>query len=140
MQRLVLDAWAILALLQQEEPAASRVESLLRDAQRRNVNLFISIINLGEVYYRVGRRKGADEAQETLAVIQRLPLVTVPASDDLVFAAARLKMRYTVSYADTFAAATAVKLEAVLVSGDPEFKQLESEIPLEMLTRTSTGR
>jgi hypothetical protein len=49
-------------------------------------------------------------------------------------------MCYTVSYADAFAAATAEKLKAVLVSGDPEFKQLEGRILLEMLTRTSVGR
>ena len=54
-RRLVLDAWAVLALLQQEEPAASRVRQLMEDAERGNIELFISIINFGEVYYRIGR-------------------------------------------------------------------------------------
>ncbi len=48
--RYVLDAWAILALLQKEEPAASRVKHLLQEKRKDSVDLFISIINLGEVY------------------------------------------------------------------------------------------
>ena len=53
--RFVLDAWAVLALLQGEEPAASRVKTLLNAAREGAVELFISILNLGEVIYRIGK-------------------------------------------------------------------------------------
>ena len=43
--RFVLDAWAILALLQKEEPAASRVKELLEGAEEGKADLFISIIS-----------------------------------------------------------------------------------------------
>ena len=134
-QRFVLDAWAILAFLQGEEPAASRVKQLMEEAEKGNVELFISIINLGEVTYRVGKLKGEDEAKETLDGIRRLPLTVVPATDEAVLSAARFKMHYAISYADAFAAAAAEELGAVLVTGDPELEQLGNRIQIEKLER-----
>jgi predicted nucleic acid-binding protein len=133
--RYVLDAWAILALLQKKEPAASRVKYLMQEKMQDSVDLFISIINLGEVYYSVGRVKGEREAMETLDSIRRLSLIIVPATEEAVFKAARFKMSYTISYADAFAVATAAELDAVLMTWDPEIEQLEDRIQLEMLDR-----
>lgn len=133
--RFVLDAWAVLALLQKEEPAASRVRQLLEETGKSNVELFISIINLGEVYYCIGKAKGESEAKETLDDIRRLSLTVVPVTDEAVFNAARLKMSYAISYADAFAASAAEELDAVLVSGYPELGQLEDRLQLEKLER-----
>lgn len=133
--RFVLDAWAILALLQGEEPAASRVKQLLEEASRGDIELSISIINLGEVIYRIGKEKGENEAFETLGQLRRLPLTVVPASEEAAFAAVGFKMHYTLSYADAFAAAAAEALGATLVSGDPELMQLESKLAIEKLRR-----
>ena len=88
-ERFVLDAWAILALLQWEEPAAARVKALLEVALTGQADLAISIISLGEVVYRVGKIKGEPAARETLAELQRLPLESIPASDKLVWAAVK---------------------------------------------------
>jgi len=134
----VLDAWAILALLQGEEPAASRVRQLLEDAQEGGVELFVSVINLGEVAYRVGKIKGEVEAWETLDQLRSLPLTVVPATDDAVFAAVGFKIGYAISYADAFAAALADRLNAVLVTGDPELAQLEHRVRIEKLARGVT--
>ena len=133
--RFVLDAWAILAFLQGEEPAASRVRQLLKSAEERKVDLFVSVVNLGEVVYRVGRAKGEQEAWASLDEIRCLPLTIAPATDERVFAAARLKMRYALSYADAFAAALARELGVTLVTGDPELESLRREISLEKLER-----
>jgi len=134
-RRFALDAWAVLALLQGEEPAASRVKQLLRDAQNSDADLFISIVNLGEVVYRIGKTKGENEAWQTLDQIRRLSLTVVPAEEEAVFAAVRFKMEYAISYADAFAAATADELDATLVTGDAELEQLKSRIQIEMLER-----
>jgi len=131
----VLDAWAVLAFLQGEEPAASRVRNLLEEAQGREVALFLSIINLGEVVYRVGKVRGEAEAAEILAQIRRLPITIVPAGDDAVWAAVRYKMRHAISYADAFALATAASLGATLATGDPELIQLADQVPIEKLER-----
>lgn len=135
-KQFVLDAWAMLALLQKEEPAASRVKGLLEEAGEGNVELFISVINLGEVIYRIGKVKGENEAQQTLKEIRRLSLTVVPATEEAVFSAATFKMRYAISYADAFACATTDDLGAVLVTGDPELEQLGDRIQIEKLERS----
>jgi ribonuclease VapC len=70
-----------------------------------------------------------------LREIEQLPLTIVPASDEAVFAAVDLKMRHAISYADGFAASTALQLEATLVTGDPELIALEDVIDVERLDR-----
>jgi len=134
-QRYVLDAWALLALLQGEEPAAARVKQLLRDAPDGDVERFISIINLGEVVYRVGKVKGEAEAWKTLEQLRRLPLTILPADEKAVFAAVRFKMQHAISYADAFAVAAAENMAALLVTGDPELAHLKNDIQIEMLER-----
>jgi uncharacterized protein len=134
-QRFVLDAWAVLALLQKEEPAATRVRQLLEAAAQEQVQLLISIINLGEVYYRVGKVKGEAEAQATLDQLHQLAITVVQATDDIVMAAARLKMHHAISYADAFAATAATAAKAILVTGDPELAQLANLLPIEKLGR-----
>jgi len=133
--RFVLDVWAVLAFLQKEEPAASRVKELLELALKGEAQVSISIINLGEVVYRVGKVKGEAQARQTLDQIQRLPLTIVSAGDEAVFSAVDLKMRHAISYADAFAAATAEQQDAILVTGDPELTQLAHEIDIEELKR-----
>ena len=136
-RRFVLDAWAVLALLQGEEPAASRVRQLFNAVRGEDEEIFISIINLGEVLYRIGKLKGEEEAWQTLDQIRRLPLTVIPANEGAVFAAVGFKIHYAISYADAFAAATTGELGAILVTGDPELEQLENRIQIEMLERTT---
>lgn len=135
MKQLVVDAWALLALLQGEEPAAGQVKIFLEQAQRQQLDLFISLINLGEVFYRIGKVKGEVEAEKTLAEIRRLAVTIVPVTEQQVFRAAALKIRYPISYADAFAIATAGELEAPLVTGDPELVSLQNVFQLEPLAR-----
>jgi ribonuclease VapC len=108
---------------------------LLEAAALAQAALFISIINLGEVFYCVGKVKGEDAARATLAELQRLNMTVVPASDELVMAAAQLKIRHAISYADAFAAAAALAHDAVLMTGDPELEALAGELRLERLQR-----
>jgi predicted nucleic acid-binding protein len=136
----VLDAWSILAWLQGEEPAAGRVRELLLAGQNGEVDLAVTRINLGEVYYCVGRRKGRAEADRMLADLQRLPLRILPAVDALVMAAARLKMEHALAYADAFAVAAAQHRGATLVTGDPEMEGLGGVVTLEFMRRHSRPR
>jgi predicted nucleic acid-binding protein len=133
-KQYVLDAWALLALLQGEEPAASRVGQLLRAGERQETVLLLSMINLGEVYYRIGRRTDRAAAVGALKDIGRLSLTVVPVSDELVLAAADFKMEFAISYADAFAVALADRTGSTLVSGDPELRQLHDRIDIEMLS------
>jgi uncharacterized protein len=131
----VLDAWAVLALLQKEEPAASRVRELLQEVNNHQTTLYISIINLGEIYYRIGKAKGRKEADEILKTIRQLPVVALPATDNIVLAAAALKIEFAISYGDAFAAAEAQRLKAILVTGDPELIKIKGVYQIEKLKR-----
>ena len=138
-ERYVLDAWALLAFLQKEEPAGSRVRQLVQEAQNQVVRLFVSIINLGEVYYRIGKTRGQDQADETLEELRRLPITILSAENESVWAAARLRINRLMSYADAFAATAARQLGAILVTGDTELMKLEDELRLEKLSRTKNN-
>lgn len=141
-RRYVLDAWAILALLQGEEPAASRVVQLLKGIEQRDAGgserseVLISIINLGEVYYCIGRVRGEKEAEDALESLRRLGIAIVPADEQAVLSAARVKMRHAVSYADAFALTAAQQADATLVTGDPELERVRL-VPIERLRRNS---
>ena len=61
----------------------------------------------------------------TLANIERLNFTILPIPNNLIFQAAEYKAQYAISYADSFALASAVEHKATLVTGDPEFKKVE---------------
>jgi hypothetical protein len=58
----------------------------------------------------------------------------VDADKELTYTAAKLKAAYGIAYADYFAAALSAKLDAPLIPGDPDFKQLAHEIGVEWIT------
>ena len=134
-ERYLFDAWAMMAYFQNEEPAAEQVSQWLEAALRKKVEVYISIINVGEVYYRVGKVLGTQQAEDILNDLVSLPVQVIPAENELVLSAARWKMRHAISYADAFAAATAEKLNAVLVTGNPELIALKDKLKLAALER-----
>ena len=48
-------------------------------------------------------------------------------------AAAHLKAQHPISYADAFVVALAQQMQATLLTGDPEFSQVESLVAVEWL-------
>ncbi len=109
----VLDAWAVLALLQ-AEPAGPRVRDAVADG-----GAVVSWISLGEVHYVMTRERSAADADSGLRQI--LPSVRAEAPDpEIIIAAARIKAGGGLSYADCFVIATAQRYGAPLLTGDPE--------------------
>jgi uncharacterized protein with PIN domain len=108
-----LDSWAIIAWLDGEEPALSRVEALL--PERPVVNW----VNLVEVYYRVERDHGRDAADEVLAGLRKTFDCELPGVARMI-ETARLKASAPIALGDCFAVATAAGAEAILLTGDPE--------------------
>ncbi len=124
-QRFVLDSYAVIAFLE-GEPGKGHVQKLFQTALEAKCELFISVINYGEIIYLAEREKGLAKAQEVIARLDELPLKIIDAGRLCTVTAAHIKARYPIAYADCFAAAVAVILDAHLVTGDPEFKPLES--------------
>ena len=124
MSVVVLDAWAALAFLQREGRAAVIVRRLLRRAVRGNVRLTMSVVNLGEVYYRLIQIADEQQADARLQRFRRLPIEMLPAREALTLNAARIKAVHPISYTDAFAVATARNENARLATGDPEILAL----------------
>ena len=121
MPAYLFDSHALLALFQ-GEPGADRVDEILRDSRQRSFDIFICMMNLGEIVYLTKRRFGDEKKIEVVSRIYQLGLKVLSVTDSLVFQAAELKAKYALSYADCFALACAVNHSATLVTGDPEFK------------------
>jgi len=123
----VLDSFALIGYLE-NEPFASSIEKMLRQARQGKLSIYLHAIHLGEVYYIAIREKGEELADLALARIKAFPLIYVDTIDDeLLCCAAAFKANYPISYADSFAAAMAVIHNAALLTGDPEFKKLEKK-------------
>ena len=129
----VLDSFALLAHLEDEERGAKVTEILKNAQQSDNIILYISVVNLGEVYYITMRERGDLKAKEVLALTKMLPIQIINVDLDLTLKASRLKAKYPVAYADCFAAALATEKDARIVTGDPEFKKMEGEVKIEWL-------
>jgi predicted nucleic acid-binding protein len=137
MADLVLDAWAVMVWLKGQQPAADRVRALLEAADRREHRLSMNIVNVGEVFYLSVKARNVVYGRRVLETLQPR-VTTISAHDELVMLAATLKARYAISYADGFAAATALLQGAPLVTGDPELRVMsakEKALQLEWIGR-----
>jgi uncharacterized protein len=119
----VLDACALLRLAQ-DEPGAERVAEILADAASGDARVLLHQINLGEVVYRIGKQFGWPLAERKRGEISLLPIEIAAFTEDVFWQAVKLKASYPMSYADCFAAALAIKEQAILLSSDPEFEVL----------------
>ena len=115
------------------EPAAQDVRQVLRNARKRRARVLFSLINYGEALYVIEREQGLQGAQRAVGIIDQLALQVVPADRPLVFEAAHFKARYPLSYADAFSVAVAKRNGAVVMTADPEFKAVESEVTVHWL-------
>ena len=109
---VVLDTWAVITFLKAGPGGAT-----VRDELDRGPRM--SWINLGEVLYVLTRRHGTERADEVVRELRRLLRVELP-GESTIRAAAAIKAGYRMSYADAFAAATALRHDAELWTGDPE--------------------
>jgi predicted nucleic acid-binding protein len=123
----VLDSFAMLAYFG-GKPGANAVEQMLQRARAQAIKLFLSLINLGEVYYITQRERGKDRAVETLILLDQLPIQQEPVDRALVLSAASIKAHHAISYADAFAAGLAQRLNIPVVTGDPEFQKVTAAI------------
>jgi ribonuclease VapC len=132
MKRILFDSHALLKFSQDEE-GADKVEQFLLYSLNRNLKAYLSEINLGEIYYISIRRLGLESAKLYLEQLLDLPIDIVSPSSEIIRAAAEIKAQYAISYADCFAAATALKYSASIITGDPEFKKVDHIVTIEWL-------
>ena len=127
MKKYVLDSFAVLAYLY-NELGADKVKEVLVQALNDKAEIFISTVTWAEVAYISKRKSGTNGWETASSSLRRLPIEIVPADIELANIASEFKYKYKISLADAFAAALSKSKKAELLTGDPEFKQVEKEI------------
>lgn len=132
MASKVLDSYALMAFFE-DEPGADLVRELILKAEENKVNLLMSVVNLGEVWYSIARTNSPEVADQYIGEIRGMAIEILDTDWTLTRQAAAFKSGGNISYADCFAAALAKLKKAELVTGDREFKSLEGEIKISWL-------
>jgi predicted nucleic acid-binding protein len=126
----LIDSFALLAYLKQESNY-QKVENLLSS---KEIQLLMNDINIGETFYILARERGLDKAEYFInAILPNLPITKIGNTLTEVIEAAKIKAQYPISYADSFAVATAIREKAAIITGDPDFKHVEKIVKIDWL-------
>jgi predicted nucleic acid-binding protein len=132
MSTKILDANALMAFFH-DEPGADEVRDLLLKAEAGKIDLAMSVVNLGEVWYAIARAISPETADQYTQQIRGMAIEIADADWQLTRQAAAFKALGNIAYADCFAAALAKHRQAEVVTGDKEFEVLEGEIGIDWL-------
>lgn len=127
MKNVVFDSYAILAYLGDEQGATIVVDYLSQALDERR-SIFISSVNWAEIGYQCIRRQGIAGWKFIQARLLEFPIQIVETDPSQTEKAAELKAEHRMSLADAYAAALATQKSGVLLTGDPEFKAVESKL------------
>ncbi len=132
-RKRLLDSYALLAYLN-KEVGFEKVKTHLAVAQESGNFIIMNEINIGETYYILHRKRGAEKADYFIdTVLEGLPILRIPNDFDAIIATARIKAEYPLSFADCFAVVSGQREDAVMLTGDPEFKKVEKLIEIEWI-------
>jgi ribonuclease VapC len=128
MKIYVLDASAVIRYLT-NGIGEEKVDALIRRSRQREVRLRISMVNWGEALYVLAGMVGLEKATSDLKAMSAV-MESVAIDEELAEAAAIVKFHYKLGYADCFAAALAMRMDATLVTTDPDFAKLGKKLKL----------
>ncbi len=131
-RKSLLDSSALLAFLQRES-GFEKVRSLFQAARRLREPLLMNEVNIGEVYHITAKRYSRETAEQFLHRLKAFPIQPIPNNFSEVLEAARIKARFPISYGDAFVVATAIRTNAAIVTGDPEFEAVADLVPIDWL-------
>ena len=118
----------------ENEPGAEKVGRIIESIMDRKAGGYMSVINWGEIYYDTMREQGVETAEDVIGQFNKYSIGLIDVDRQLTHDAAGLKGKYKIAYADCFAAALAMRLDAFVVTGDPEFKKLDHEVKIEWIS------
>lgn len=129
MKATVLDSYAVITYLQRQA-GYEAVAAIFDECVTKDREVFLCIVNWGEVIYRALRTGGEKRARLAEDILNALPINLIEANRELTYQAARIKAFNKMSYADCFATALAMKNKCELMTGDKEFKHVEKDIKI----------
>ncbi len=134
-RKKLLDSYALLAYLNKED-GFEKVRNVLANAQKSSLPVLMNELNVGETYYILYRKRGHEQAEYFLDhILAGLPISMISNDFNAVISASKIKARNALSFADCFAVATAQRENAVILTGDPEFKNVEKLVKIDWLTK-----
>ena len=129
MKTYVFDASALFAFLR-SKPGALKVNELLKEATRGRAKVLMSAVNYGEVYGRILRDSGPEQALTAVHAVSPLPIEMLDATPQRALRAADVKAKHKLYYVDGFAAALAIEHKATLVTSDSDFRKIGHGFPV----------
>jgi uncharacterized protein len=127
VDKTVIDTQPVIAMLNQEKNY-NEIRDFFIKSQKEQKAMYMTSINYGELYYIVLRNKGVEKADTLYEFLSSIPVEIISVDHAIAKQAAGYKAFKKMSYADCFAAALAKILGAPILTGDPEFKEVEKEI------------
>ena len=131
-QKSLLDAYGLFLFLQKEGPYQV-VKELFREAQTEDNPVLINEMSLGEIYHVTAQMHSSEKAEAFLPLMEVLPLEMVSNNLEDILRAARIKVKYSIGYVNALVASTAEQENAVLLTGDSEFRKVEEMITIQWL-------
>ena len=111
----------------------ARGTGILKDAPeviRGPARVLMSAVNYGEVYGRILRDYGLDQAHTPMHALSPLPIELLDATPQRALHAVDVTAKYKLYYIDSFAAALAIEQKATLVTSDSDFRKLGHGFPV----------
>ena len=125
----ILDSSALLAYLQ-GEPKGATVLDILNTSKSPGAAVYLSVVNWTEVIYILARKSNLNTVRERLQDFPENLFKLVEANRQISETAAEFKTAGKIALADCFAAATAKKLGATLITSDLEFQPLKKSLKI----------
>ena len=133
MKTLVLDSYALLAYFEKEK-GWDKIAEVLQQASEGKCQLFLSVVNWGEVYYITLREYNEEYAEKVRHALENMPVEIVETSRKATLYAARHKAAGGLSYADCFVIGLAETIKgAEILTGDREFKRVEKTVKIQWM-------
>lgn len=125
----VLDAWTLVNYFE-GQAGCEKVTEIFKEASRESQSLLMTSVNWGEVLYIVDNRRGGHKRDQVEHLMEQMNLEIVEVDKLLAKVAAGLKAAYKLPYQDSFAAALAIQKDGELVTGDKDFRLVESRVKI----------
>ncbi len=133
-ENYVLDASAVIDFVE-SGPGVRKVDQILHAAALERADIFVSVMNLGEVFYWLWIKRSEERARQTVDAFSRLPLQIVPVDFPQAIKAGELNALHKIPYVDCIAAALTLQHRATLVTADRDFEKLGRRFSVAWLPR-----
>ncbi|MCL2312832.1 MAG: type II toxin-antitoxin system VapC family toxin, partial [Firmicutes bacterium] len=126
MTIFILDACALIAYFSKEN-GAENIKEIFKQAIDSNAKIYMSKVNLLEVYYDTIKKGNEKNADKMLKIVEQMPIEIIhEISDTVLKKAGLLKSKYRISLADSIALAETITQNGTLITSDHhEFEIIE---------------